>query len=88
MKLRARDFAWLRDRPHLAFALEISVVVIVKMSFLYLLWRVFFAAPLAPHMKMAPASVSDHMLATPAAASDTPQHSAIPKPEENHAPHR
>lgn len=56
-------------------ALAITLALLLKALILFGLWKAFFSAPLAKHMRMPTATVEQHLL-TPA-----PTSAPIPPPE-------
>lgn len=52
-----------RRRPEgLPLALEIAVLLAIKLALLFAMARLFFAEPQAPHMRMDPAQVEQRLL--------------------------
>jgi hypothetical protein len=55
---------WKRASP---LARDVTLVLVLKAVALFVLWSLFFSAPLAPRMSAAPDQVGRHLFATPAA---------------------
>jgi hypothetical protein len=54
-------------RPRrLPFSVAIGAALLLKAVLLYALWRAFFSAPQAPHMRMPSAAVAAHLITPPA----------------------
>ena len=53
-------------------ALAITLALVVKALILFGLWKAFFSAPQAKHMRMPTATVEQHLLAPPSPAPKTP----------------
>jgi hypothetical protein len=53
-------------------ALAITLALVVKALILFGLWKAFFSAPQAKHMRMPTAAVEQHLLAPPSPAPKTP----------------
>jgi hypothetical protein len=58
-----RFIAHYKRIPRNRFALEITLIVIVKALILYGFWFAFFSQPLAKHMRVSPAQMDNHMIA-------------------------
>jgi hypothetical protein len=51
-----------RRRDGMPLAVEIAILLAVKLALLFAMGRLFFAEPQAPHMRMDPAQVSQRLL--------------------------
>jgi hypothetical protein len=54
---------WKRASP---LARDVTLVLALKAVALFVLWSLFFSAPIAPRMSAAPDRVERHLVATPA----------------------
>jgi hypothetical protein len=68
--LPERFIAHCKRIPRNRFALEITLIVIVKALILYGFWFVFFSQPLAKHMLVSPSQMESHMISGTDVPSD------------------
>jgi hypothetical protein len=73
--------------PRNRFALEITLIVIVKALILYGFWFTFFSQPLAKHMLVPPAQMDSHMISDANVPSATKTFSNQLSNEVNHDSH-
>lgn len=52
------------SRRRLTLAWEIGIVLIIKLTLLWLLWSLFFSAPEAKHMQLPESQVTQHLLSS------------------------
>ena len=55
----------------LSLKAEIGIAVVIKLLILFLLWKAFFSAPQAEHMRMPAPQVTQHVLAVPTNSPST-----------------
>ena len=52
----------LSPQPRDRLAVELTVLVCLKLALLYLIWQIWFSSPLAKDMQVAPSDVARHVL--------------------------
>ena len=67
------DEAGSAPRPY-GLALEIVVILAIKLSLLFVIWYLFFSAPLATHMQLPPERMQQRLVETPASPAPPSPH--------------
>jgi hypothetical protein len=60
-------------RPY-GLAVEIVVILAIKLSLLFIIWYLFFSSPQATHMQLPPERMQQRLVETPVSPSNPPPH--------------
>jgi hypothetical protein len=74
-----QSFSTKKRFTRLPLAVEITLILIVKIALLTLLWKAFFSEPQTKKMRMPTGLVEQHFLSQPAAAPSSPSHPSPPE---------